>query len=166
MRNTGPCIKSVRQVLYLHSPCCIICTILSGMYAERWDAHAAGEHTHTAALGGFVSTWTRHSLSGSQAWHKPAADRSVWPECWHLGFCSWLFSWLMPDHVCDFADVKDSKFLQGIVRSSKLPAIQRLPGVYGLHHCCCAIWQILHQLLNVTKTSQLLQSKGHNFFFS
>ena len=34
----------------------------------------------------------------------------------------------MPDHVCDFADIKDSKSVQGIVRSSKLPAMQLLPG--------------------------------------
>lgn len=72
----------------------------------------------------------------------------------------------MPDHVCDFADIKDSKSVQGIVRSSKLPAMQRLPCVNVLDHCCCAIWQIPHQLLSVTKTSQLLQSKGHSFLFS
>ena len=72
----------------------------------------------------------------------------------------------MPDHMCDFADVNNSKSVQGIVRCSTLPAMHRLPGLNFLDHCCCTICRSPLLLLHVTKTSPLLQFRGYGVFFS
>ncbi len=61
-----------------------------------------------------------------------------------LAFRLLQFAPLMVDakSVCDFADIKDSNYVQGIVLSSMLPAMQRLACVNVLDHCCGTVWHI------------------------